>query len=176
MLIVQIPIVLVLLLIFIQDITGRSVYWVLFLCLFVLFFILRLVQREPLAATGQSFAVNVLFFSLQLAVLSAYFSLKNRRWVNITDGLLGWGDILFLLAAAVYLSVLNFLFFYVAGLIAVLLVWALHQALSKQKNNQVPLAGLQALFFIVILAADWWFKPFGLTGDAWLLNLIMKWT
>ncbi len=174
--IVQISILLALLFIFIQDITGRAVYWILFLCLFVLFFILRLIQREPLMVICQSFAVNVLFFTVQLFILSGYFSLKNKRWVNITDGLLGWGDVLFLLAAAVFLSVLNFLFFYVAGLIAVLLVWALRQAVFKQKNNQVPLAGLQALFFIVILATDWWFKPFGLTGDTWLLNLMMKWT
>ena len=92
----------------------------------------------------------------------------------ITTNLLGWGDILFLLSISFYLSVLNFLFFYIVSLVGALLIWVTWQAVSKEKNKQIPLAGLQALIFTVFLAGDWWFNSFTLTDDAWLLHLIIK--
>jgi hypothetical protein len=119
-------------------------------------------------------ALNSAFILLQMLILSIYFSLKNGKWVNVTKELLGWGDVLFLLSLAFYLSALNFLFFYLASLIAVLICWISWQAFSKGKSKQIPLAGLQALFFLIFLGGDWWYKPIGLTSDFWLLNLITK--
>jgi hypothetical protein len=103
-----------------------------------------------------------------------YFSAKNWRWINITSHLLGIGDVLFLLTISLYLSVLNFLFFYLASLISILFIWLLWQKLSSKKNNFIPLAGLQSLIFILFLAGDWWCRFLDLTSDAWLLNFISK--
>jgi hypothetical protein len=166
----------VLLLIFVQDVASRSVYWLLFPVLTVLFIIMHLLQHRLFTDEWQPILMNTAFLALQFLIVSVYFSIKNNQWVNITTGLLGWGDMLFLLSTAFYLSVLNFLFFYIISLITVLLTWVLWQATAKEKNKQIPLAGLQALILSVFLAGDWWFKLFDLTNDDWLLHLITKWT
>jgi hypothetical protein len=164
----------ILLLVFVQDIGTKSVYWVLFPVLTALFILLHIVQHHSFAQTWQPVVINVSFLIIQFLIISVYFSIKNRTWINITDGFLGWGDILLLLSIAFYLSVLNFLFFYISSLIVSLLIWLGWQVLSKERNKHIPLAGFQALIFIVILAGDWWFKLFDLTNDNWLLYLITK--
>lgn len=173
MLFLKIIVIGLLLLIFVQDISSRSVYWFLFPGLAALFVLMHLSQHHLFTDTWQPVLINSTFLILQFLIVSVYFSIKNRHWVNIADGLLGWGDMLFLLSIAFYLSVLNFLLFYIVSLIAVLLTWALWQGISKEKNKQIPLAGLQAFIFTVFLATDW-IKSFDLTNDTWLLNLIAK--
>jgi hypothetical protein len=164
----------VLLIIFVQDIKERSVYWFLFPVLLLLFLGLQLLQGHAFGEMGQSVMVNIGFLVFQFLIVSAYFSVKNKKWTNITVGLLGWGDVLFLLTLCFYLSVLNFLFFYIASLILVLMIWLVWQFLAKERNKQVPLAGLQALVFAVFSGACWWIWPLNLTNDNWLLNVIYK--
>jgi hypothetical protein len=118
--------------------------------------------------------INLGFLALQILLLSVYFSVKNKRLINIFDGLLGLGDILFLLSITVYLSVLNFLFFYIISLILILLTWLIGQIISDKKSKEIPLAGMQAFILIVFLTCDWWLKIVNLTDDTWLLNLITK--
>jgi hypothetical protein len=164
----------VLLLVFVQDIRNRSVYWVLFPVLAVLLVLLHSLPHHLLADIWQPVSINIVFLLFQFLIISVYFSIKNRRWINITDGLLGWGDILLLLSIAFYLSALNFLLFYIVSLTISLLIWLFWQVISEEKNKQIPLAGFQALIFTVFLAGDWWFKYFDLTDDARWLHLIMK--
>jgi len=155
---VRIAILALLALVFAQDMRSRAVYWLLFPVLTALFIVL----------TGFSVVavINIVFLLVQFLLVSAYFSIKKRRWVNVMKGLLGWGDMLFLLSIAFYLSVLNFIFFYIASLLFVLLFAA--------RYKHIPLAGLQALLFAVLLTTDWWIKPFNLTNDDWLLRLINR--
>jgi hypothetical protein len=155
--------------IFAQDLRSRSVYWFLFPCLTVLFLVLTLSHFA-----WQPLLINMGFLILQFLLLTAYFSLKNSQWTNITAGMIGWGDILFLLSAAFYLSVLNFLFFYLASLVCALFLWVAWQAVSAKKDKHIPLAGLQALLLGFFLTAGWWIKPVDLTNDDWLLQLIPK--
>ncbi|HEY2581265.1 MAG TPA: hypothetical protein VGI43_05645 [Mucilaginibacter sp.] len=164
----------VLLLIFIQDVRSRAVYWVLFPVLAILFILTSVLQHHLPVLYWQTVLANTGFILLQLLLVSLYFSIKNGRWTFITTSLLGWGDILLLLSIAFYLSFLNFLFFYIISLTAVLLIWVIWQAATKEKNQHIPLAGLQALIFTVFLSVDWWVKFFDLTNDAWLLHLITK--
>jgi hypothetical protein len=173
-LVIKLLIIFTLILIFIQDLRSRSVYWFLFPVLTISFILLNLLQHRLSAENWQPVFINLGFLFLQFLLVSLYFSVKNKKWVIITTSLLGWGDILFLVSIAFYLSVLNFLFFYIVSLIAVLTIWLLWQFVSKEKNKQIPLAGLQALIFTVFLASDWWLKSFDLTNDAWLLHLITK--
>src|SRR5258707_3905758 len=98
---------------FIQDIKNRSVYWFLFLVLIILLIILNILQHHLFTESWQPVLINLSFLLLQFMLVSLYFSIKNQRWIIITTNLLGWGDILFLLSITFYLSVLNFLFFYV---------------------------------------------------------------
>ena len=164
----------VLLLVFVQDMRSRSVHWVLFPILMASFIAMRFMQHQLLTAIWQPVLVNILFLVFQLLVVSAYFSLIQRKLVNITHSILGWGDILFLLSVAFYLSVINFLFFYVASLIVIVLIWFSWQLISKQKGKHVPLAGLQALLFVLFFAFNLYFTSVNLNSDDWLLNLINK--
>jgi hypothetical protein len=148
---------------------SRSVYWFLFPMLMVLFMVLTFYPLHGYA--WQPVLVNMGFLLLQFLFVSVYFSVKNARWVNITAGLLGWGDILFLLSIVFYLSVLNFLFFYLGSLVCVLLFWL---AFSAKQDKEIPLAGLQALFFSFFLVTAWWIRPVNVTSDDWLLQLITK--
>jgi formate hydrogenlyase subunit 3/multisubunit Na+/H+ antiporter MnhD subunit len=152
---------------------SRAVHWFLFPVLAGLLTVIRL-HDHPWSAIWQTTLINMGFLAVQLFIVTLYFSLKNKKWVNITQQLLGWGDVLFLLNITVYLSALNFLFFYIVSLTAVLLLWLSWQVVSSKKNKYIPLAGFQSLIFILFLAGDWWYWSFNMTEDAWLLNLISK--
>lgn len=174
MLLVRILIILVLLTIFYQDNKERAIFWFLFPVLIGLLVADRFLQHQDIAEMWQPVAINVGFLIVLLLLVSAWFSLKIGRWVNISNRLLGWGDMLFLLSIAFYLSVLNFQFFYVCSLVMVLLVWIIWQQFSKIKDKQIPLAGLQAIIFSVFLASDWWYTHINITNDDWLLRILMK--
>jgi hypothetical protein len=174
-LLIKIFALLILLIVFFQDILYRSVHWFLFPTLTILFIVLRLLSGQSGLGIAQWTVINVSFILLVLLILSMWFSLKEGGWVNITTHLLGWGDILFLMCCAFYFSVLNFLFFYISSLIGVLFCWIVWQIVSSsKKNNQIPLAGLQAVILIIFLINDWWLFHLGLTNDEWLLNMIVQ--
>jgi len=170
----RILVLILLLTIFIQDFKSRAVYWVVFPILLALLGVLRYTMFYSFSVIWVPTLINTGFLALQLILLSVYFAIKNKRFINIADGLLGLGDILFLLSITVYLSVLNFLFFYIFSLILILVIWLITQVVSAKKSKEIPLAGMQALIFIVFLSCDWWLKMFNLTADTWLLNLITK--
>jgi hypothetical protein len=171
---IKILILILLLIILIQDIKSRSVYWFVFPILVLLLLILRYQTHHNLIEIWQPALINIGFLVLQILLVSAYFSIRNKQLINITGQLLGLGDILFLLTITVYLSVLNFLGFYIMSLVIVLFSWLIWQLFSAKKNYAIPLAGLQALILIAVLSFDWWVKNLNLTDDTWLLNLITK--
>lgn len=169
-------IITVLLLISFQDLRSRSVYWFWFPILLGLFLSADILEEHrSFSAIGQTSVVNCIFLVLQFLLLSLYFSVKNRRWVNIMTDLLGWGDVLLLLCIAFYLPVLNFLFFYIASLVVVLVIWFFWQVVSKGENKHIPLAGLQAMMFGLFLLACRFLLHGNVADDTWVLNLIHKW-
>jgi hypothetical protein len=170
----EILILIILGLIFIQDWLSRSVYWIMFPLLIACLLILRYLQNGNFSSFWQTTLINVGFILIQMILVSTYFSFKNKKLTNITNHLLGLGDILFLFSIIFYLSVLNFLLFYIVSLIAILIGWLTWQMVSSKKSKEIPLAGLQAIIFMLFLAGDWWAKLFDLTDDTWLLNLISK--
>ncbi|WP_295673718.1 hypothetical protein [uncultured Mucilaginibacter sp.] len=174
MVLIRILVLLVLLVVFFQDLKSRYVYWILFPALLILFFATSLLQHRSFSEILQPAAMNLSFLVMQFLLVSAYFSLKNRRWVNITAELLGWGDILLLLSIAFYFSVLNFLFFYIISLVVSVIAWLSWKLMSKGKNTQIPLAGFQAICLVVFLMSDWYWLHFNTADDTWLLNLIHK--
>jgi hypothetical protein len=116
---------------------------------------------------------NWAFLTLQLLLVSIYFSLKSKRWTVVTGDLLGWGDILFLLCPAVYLSTADFLAFYILSLAVIVVLVSLWQILPGKKITTIPLAGLQAILFGGLLCAEWWLNAFKFMDGRWL-NLIAR--
>jgi hypothetical protein len=169
---INVFILLVLLLIFIQDIKYRFVYWILFPILTLLFIADTIIHHGALLHVGIQLGFNVAFLLLQLLILSAYFSFKQRKWINLTQTLLGWGDILFLVSLAFYFSFLNFLIFYIGSLTIVLIIWTISQSVSE--NKKIPLAGLQAMILILFLVCNWLIFHVDPLDDYWLQQFLYK--
>jgi hypothetical protein len=169
--VLQVLILITLVAIFIQDIQSRSVYWILFPLLSVLLVALRL-SIQSLYEAALCVGINLGFLVFQLILLSAYFSLRQGRWVSLTNGWLGWGDLLFLAACASYLSIFSFVAFYICSLIVVLGYWTSYRAVSGSREIRIPLAGMQALLFAILLTIDWWCCQMHVYADDWLLRYL----
>lgn len=169
--VLQVLIVAVLLFIFYQDMRYRAVYWIVF-PLLLLLMIVVVVKNQTIQDLFISSSYNIGFLLAQLVLLFVYFSVKERRLVNITSGYLGWGDILFLLCIAFYLSPFNYLIFYIASLLVVLCFSLIIYYLKPAKESKIPLAGLQAIMFSLLFLADWRIDNFNMTNDHWLLNYL----
>jgi hypothetical protein len=169
-------IILALALISIQDFRERMVYWVIFPFLVVLLIFNRISLKESVNDIFFASLINISFIIIQLLLVSTYFSIKNKQFVNILTGLLGLGDVLFLIAVASYLSVLNFIFFYIASLILSLLFWIVWKKLVHPSEKHIPLAGIQAVLFAMVLIFDWWLLHIDITKDDWLTSFFYKWT
>ncbi|MGV8879641.1 MAG: hypothetical protein ACOH2A_11485 [Sphingobacteriaceae bacterium] len=169
MMITQMGIMMVLAGIAVQDLKSRSVYAFWFPALLLLFACEQL-SHQSILQIAKPVLINLAFLLLQFLLLSLYFSAKNRKWVNITSGLLGFGDIFFLVCIAFFLSVLNFVLFYVLSLLLILLCWLIWMWLPGAKNRHIPLAGLQAILFGLVFIVDWFLPMIDLTRDNWLLE------
>lgn len=134
-----------------QDFKSREVQWFWFPLLFVLalFKIWYLDQFKELF----SFLLNVIMVLLQLLLLTLYFSIKERKLINIADSYLGWGDILFLLNLCFLLSPVNFILFYLVSLLVTITSYLIYNAFVNL-SKPIPLAGLQASVFTIVYIID----------------------
>ncbi len=169
-------IIIALLLITTQDFKERMVYWFFFPFLITLLIFDRINLKESVNDIFSTSFINISFFIIQLLMVTTYFSIKNKKIVNIFAELLGWGDVFFLIAVASYLSVLNFAFYYIASLILSLLFWIFWKKLVHPSGKYIPLAGIQAVLFAMFLIFDWWLLHIDITKDDWLTSFFYKWT
>jgi len=165
----------VLLGIIVQDFKQRSVYALWFPILVLLFCISRLYSAASIRDVLLSTGANLLFLGLQFIMLTAYFSIKARCAVNITTGLLGWGDVLFLASLAFYLPVLSFVAFYLLSLVFALAAWLFWKSASGSSQKQIPLAGLQSLLLVCLLMGAWFGNGFDLSTDKWWMDYLNLW-
>lgn len=162
--------------IFAEDLYARSVHWFLFPLLSGFFVALRYFRVEPLSEIGRSTSVNLAFISLQLLLITIYFSLKNKKFILITEGMLGWGDILFLVCLSFLLPLTSFLVFYILSLTLILLGWAVYRWITQcQFERSIPLAGLQALLLVLFISSCWIFPAIDPAQDGSVLTLIQLW-
>lgn len=154
----------VLLLILIEDFRFRGVRWWYFLL-------------AALLAAGVEFSyfriedviINTCFTLIQVAMLSLYFSIKERRLVNITRQYLGWGDILFWLVLCLLFSPLNFVLFFMVSMLFVSMIvagWKLSGI--KPAMTTVPLAGIQALAVLILMAVANLTQTISFRNDSWI--------
>ena len=93
--------------------------------------------------------INITFILLIFLVLWLYATLKMKK--NIFQ-VFGKGDLLFFILLAISLPILSFLMVFIFSTIFALLVFMILK--NRMTENTVPLAGLQALFFGLILIAN----------------------
>lgn len=142
--------ILILLFIFYLDLRYRAIYWFIFPLLLVLI-LTMVIQQKPVDLLFLDAAANFVFLLLQIFILTVYFSIKEQKWVNITKGLLNWGDLLFLLCIAFYMNPSQYVLFYVLSLILSLLLSLGILIFKKSFVAKIPLAGFQALFLAVVV-------------------------
>lgn len=153
----------------VQDFKFRAVYWWLFPLLFFALGLLTYDRTGANQVTTNLFA-NFGFVFLQLLLLSIYFSVKERRLVNIFAHHFGVGDLLFLLSVTVYFSLFNYILFYVTSLIMVIAFTLILNQLVKKTNPKIPLAGEQALLLVLFMAIDWFSPSINFSADLWVVN------
>lgn len=172
MVILKCGIFIVLLAIAWQDFKFRAVYWWLFVLLMAGLSALTYVETSG-SLIKEHLLYNCSFLGVQLLFLTLYFSVKQKRLVNIFADYFGLGDLLFLLSITVYLSFLNYLFFYLFSLLVVIVVSLGGRALSKNSNPKIPLAGEQAIILLALMIVDLLSSKIDLTNDLWLTAYLM---
>lgn len=170
MIVLKLALIASLLFLFYQDLRFREVYWLVFPVIFLLLLSLAYLSGIGLQQILKNLLFNNCFLLFQLLIVTAYFSMKQKQWVWITKELIGWGDLLFLISICAYLSTINYLFFYVTSLLFTLLVSLPFIVSKSSRNFKVPMAGIQAGFFALLLFIDWKSNWIDLSSDYWLLN------
>ena len=94
-----------------EDFKYRAIHWF-WLVLFL--FIVLLTNSFDI----NNVVLNFMFIMLKLTGVTLYFSIKNRRFVNIINQYLGIGDILFFIPLLFLFSPFNFLAFFILSLTA----------------------------------------------------------
>ncbi len=145
---IKILLILLLLIIFVQDMKIRAVYWFMFPILLAFSFWIG-IETNDLTNMGW----NVLFFTFLMGFLTLYLSLKQGHLVNITKGYFSLGDMFFLVAIIPLLTFPLYLLFFTIGTLMTLVVHGVVVSFSKQSKT-IPFAGYMALFLVAYLVFD----------------------
>jgi len=152
----------------IEDIKYRSVRWWLF-ALIGFGFIGVEYTRFSIVDTG----LNIGFVSVQVLLLFTYFSIKEKRVVNITTNYLGMGDIVFWLAACFLFSLPNYIVFFISSLMFAALVYGIMKLSNMHKQTTIPLAGLQSIVVGMMLLLNLISKDWSFRDSAWIEKLVI---
>ena len=132
-----------------EDFKNRTVHAVLFPVLFLLSFVYAFYHLDGYAIL-KNIGISFCFLALQGILLVLYFVIKHKQWINITDGYLGWGDVLFMLAILPFFSPLTYVLFYLSSL-TVTIIFVLMYKIVVKEMKFIPLAGIQALCLLIVL-------------------------
>jgi hypothetical protein len=135
----------------VQDFRYRAVHWTLFPLLFAAFFFMHWLAGN-LGNALYHFGLNLLFIGVQWSALTIYFSIKNRKLINILDRYLGWGDLLLFVVFAIAFQIEDFIFFLVGSFLLTLLIYLGKQLLLKKSTTAIPLAGWLGIFYVLGMA------------------------
>lgn len=154
-----------------QDFRSRLISWWLIPVL-LLAFVFAGKEQISWNGIGKYFLYNLAFLVLQFAIVWIWMSLRNRKPIRLIDSQIGLGDILFLVCIAAAFSTVNFLFFYTASLIAVLLIAVIIRMIRSSEKMLIPLAGAIAVPMIVLVTARFFDPAVNFYSEEWLLNIL----
>ncbi len=132
----------ILIVLFIQDITYRLVH----ISILILLFIVTTIYWYLNSFNIQQLLFNIAFVSINMVSLKLYTLMtKKEKTEDLIYGL-GLGDILFFIAITPLFSTINYILFFISGL---LLSMVIHLLVSLQnKHKLIPLAGYLAIYLI----------------------------
>jgi len=134
-----------------QDFRERKVYLLLLIILAIIMALFYYLKSDTLVYLS-NISINLTVLLVLMGILFLYSKLKLKQTLNTA---LGLGDILFFVVIAISFPIATFLILFSCSLLFSLVLFLfLKPNLSKKS---VPLAGLQALFFLLIFSANWMF-------------------
>ena len=151
-----------------QDLRFRavSVYW---LCGTLALSIVYSVWLNGWINMLTNAGINVVLIAIQIIGVIIYFSLKNKKFINIINQQLGSGDLLFYGIVAFGFSPVNFILFSIAAYLVILLVFlVIKLAIGYQKT--IPLAGCLSLFLLIMIILSAGFHIFEPYNDFSIFN------
>lgn len=115
----------------------------------------------------RNIVVNISMITIQLALVTVYFSARNKRFINIFNELLGIGDVLFFLVLALCFSPANMIFFM---LISELLICIFY--FPSRKRSLIPLAGIMSAILLVLFISDFITQQLQFYSDSGLFDIL----
>lgn len=145
-------IILILLLIAYQDIRLRSVSVVLFVLVGVLNFA-RGVSRVETQTLITYISVNTAFVVIIMSLLTGYLLIRYKKNVKVIfRDFLGIGDLVFWVMMVPAFSPANYVLFYFFSMLTCAILFPAIKKISQPQDvATVPLAGMQALFYVGLL-------------------------
>lgn len=133
-----------------QDFKHRAIWWFLIPIAALLQIHISL-SAVSFSAFIQFTTTNLIIVSFQLMVLYAYlrFKYKLKSITKLLNSYLGLGDVLFFVLLTLAFSPVNFVLF----LVLLLLLSLLGSVFFKSVKQSVPLAGILALGYLLVLAS-----------------------
>lgn len=171
--VIDICLLLLLAVVLFQDLKQRQISWFL-IPLLLVSFIAQGLFRIPANELMHYTMFNIGFIVVQLVILTAYISIKNKRLVNIINSYLGIGDVLFIATVAAAFSPLNFIVFYITALLFTLFVFVVVKLLTKKLSKEIPLAGAMAAVMIGLILVNQWLPEFNFYKDDYLTAWFIK--
>lgn len=141
MILLEVLIIILLTVIFYEDVRYREVN----LFLFIVTFILFIAKSILCNAMGMQFILNYSFIGFLLLIIIFFTKIKTGSFQTF-DKTFGKGDLFLWIILAMGFSFLNYLIFITASFIFSLLA----HLFIKQENTSIPLAGFQALFYGIV--------------------------
>ena len=147
-----------------QDFKSREV-WVWAFVLLLVESVLFVVHKLPYPTLLLFGGINLCIITFQFIVLTAFFSIKNKRFTNIINSYIGIGDLVFFFILTLWFSPFNFTCFMLASLIVALL------SVVFITKNSIPLAGVMSviLAFVIVVQAV---TKGNLYNDYYLIRLL----
>ena len=150
-----IPLVLLLVIIAYQDIRERQISVFVLLGISVLTVVYALEQRS-FFNISIDFLINIAIVGTQFAAL--YLILKIRKkdlqFKDLFSRYIGIGDLVFFIITALLFPPFIYILSFTLGLIWSLIAWKISVTIGITKANTVPLAGLLAIFYSLLLIVD----------------------
>lgn len=138
-----------LILIFIQDLKFRMIHILLPLSIFCIaiynYYFLNKMRLNIVL-------INTFFFIGTMVILLLYMVIKNKQFLNPFQNYFGFGDFLFYLSITPLFALKNYILYFIFSMVFAIII---QKTFTKKINQEnVPLAGLSALFLALILIFD----------------------
>jgi hypothetical protein len=105
--------------------------------------------QYPFEVLIENTILNFSFLAVQMLLLWGWLAIKERRLTGFLDRYIGIGDLLFILLFSLLMPLQQFMWFYTASIVGVLLFVILAKLARPNSFQTVPLAGGLAVCTIV---------------------------